>query len=217
MTHEAAKHTTALGVMMVALVACAAGQGQSATQPADALLNVLVFGAHAAAIDASQYTADLRRPIEAYLQRTERFITRLPHDAPPNTDLELVQQAWMRYEKKLAALSDDDRAANLAVEFVQQLKPCYETEGFHDCPEREARFASAYLESHPDGPFSAYLPLLAAHRWLCAAEGYRNENNAEGQSEARHEYDLMRPRARTSPDPMIRAAADRLASRGTCQ
>jgi hypothetical protein len=42
----------------------------------------------------------------------------------------------------------------------------------HDCPEHEAKFAEQHLAKNPDGPFSAFLPLLIANRWLCAAEGY---------------------------------------------
>src|SRR5207249_1358642 len=117
---------------------------------------------------------------------------------------------------RLAALSDDPAAPALAADYVTALHPCYEWEGYHDCPEREARFATEYLASHLDGPFAAYLPLLAAHRWLCAAEGYEYEKNPSDAATARRRSDAMLGRARAAPDAMIRLAADALAQRGTC-
>ena len=96
------------------------------------------------------------------------------------------------------------------------LQPCYEWEGFHDCPEREAQFAAEYDASHPRGRFNAYHPLLAAHRWLCTAEGYKYEQNSAGEAQSRAEYGMMLAKARRSSDPMMRAAAGALGSRNTC-
>lgn len=50
--------------------------------------------------------------------------------------------------------------------------------------------AAEYRAAHPDGPFSQFLPLLEAHRWLCAASA----------SSAR----------------LVRIGATELQARGTC-
>ena len=53
----------------------------------------------------------------------------------------MVHEAQVRYERRLAATSSDQNAPALAAAYVDSLRPCYEWEGFHDCPEREASFA----------------------------------------------------------------------------
>ena len=111
----------------------------------------------------------------------------------------MVHAARLRYERKLAALSDDPEAGTMAAAFVDRLKPCYEWEGYHDCPEHEARFAREYQAANPNGPFKDYLPLLAAHRWLCAAEAYEYEKRPEDAIRARREFDAAVSIARRSP------------------
>jgi hypothetical protein len=129
----------------------------------------------------------------------------------------MVHRAWLAYQHHLAAFGGGAGSNALAREYVEGLRPCYEWEGYHDCPEREAEYAEAYLASTPEAPFAPALPLLAAHRWLCAAEGYAYEHDAAGERSARAGYERMLTAARKSRDAMIRAAADALAVRGTCR
>src|SRR6185295_7214700 len=114
-----------------------------------------------------------------------------PTTRPAIAEGGMVLEAQVTYERKLAAISNEPVAAALAVAYVKDLRPCYEWEGFHDCPEREARFADEYQASHPGGPFSGYLPLLAAHRWLCTAEAYEYEKRP---SDAERSLRLYRER-----------------------
>jgi hypothetical protein len=128
----------------------------------------------------------------------------------------MLYDAGVRYERLLAVMSDDPRAPSLAAAYVQALGPCYEWEGGPECPEREARFADRYLARHPDGPFAAYLPLLAAHRWICAAEGYEYEQDPRQAARARRSFRKRLDRARRSPDALVRVAAAALATRAAC-
>jgi len=147
---------------------------QSPANPDDAILDVLVFGLHMP-IDPSRYPTELRVEVQQYLRRAAGYI---PKRAVPSTaEMGMVYGAQVSYETRLVAHSDDPRAATLAQDYVTRLRPCYEWEGFHDCPERDASFADEYQAANPNGPFSNYLPLLAAHLWLCAAEGYDYEQN----------------------------------------
>jgi hypothetical protein len=56
-----------------------------------------------------------------------------------------------------------------------------------------------------------YLPLLAAHRWLCAAEGYDYEKRPEAAARSRREFEARVRIAAQSSNALIRAAAARLA------
>lgn len=129
----------------------------------------------------------------------------------------MVQFAQVNYERRLVAVTNDPRAPALAAEYVDSLRPCYEWEGFHDCPEREAEFADEYQAAHPNGPFSTYLPLLAAHRWLCAAERYEYEKNPTEAARSRRNYQERVSAAQKSRALLIRTAAERLAGRERCQ
>jgi hypothetical protein len=100
---------------------------------------------------------------------------------------------------------------------VDALRPCYEWEGFHDCPEREALFAERYLLDHPQSPFRDFLPLLAAHRWLCTAEGYDYEQKPAEANRARRAYEnALNMSAAGSRSPLMRTAAEELKARGRC-
>jgi hypothetical protein len=136
--------------------------------------------------------------------------------ASPSGETKMVYSAQLSYESRLVAHSDDPRSSDLAQSYVTKLRPCYEWEGFHDCPEREAEFADKYQTDNPGGPFSAYLPLLSAHRWLCAAEAYSYENSPVDAARSRRLYEQRLAVARQSKVLMIRAAAERLAERGQC-
>ena len=89
----------------------------------------------------------------------------------------MIHSARMSYERRLVAAIPDPRVPGLAKEYVEALHPCYEWEGMSGCPAREAGFADEYINQHVDDPLVAYLPLLAAHRWLCAAEFFEFEKN----------------------------------------
>ena len=180
----------------------------------DALVDVLVWGADLK-IDLGLYSPPVRAELEKYLQRSKAY--RSKRAKPAASDVwALVYAAEVRYERKLAALSDDPQAPALAAAYVASLRPCYEWEGYHDCPESEATFAAEYQAAHPGGPFREYLPLLAAHRWLCAAEGYEYEKQQDGATRCRRAYKQAIATAQRSPALLIRSAAEGLSARGGC-
>jgi hypothetical protein len=100
--------------------------------------------------------------------------------------------------------------------YVTDLRPCYEWEGGSDCPEREAVFAAGYQAAHPSGPFSQYLPLLEAHRWLCAAEGYESEKAPAEAERTRRAYEQALSVASHSASELIRTAAVEQKTRARC-
>jgi hypothetical protein len=210
----------AAAVIVVAIVGWTSGAVRAAQSPDSSLLDLFVFGPHAAYIELTDYPIAVRRVLQNYLKRAES--DKSPFRSAAFNGLtggtrEMVEGAWIRYERKLSAWSSDRGARRLAVQYVEELRPCYEWEGYPDCPEHEAQFAADYLASHPGGPFSEFLPLLAAHRWLCAAEGYVYLRNANDERRAREEHAAMLARARRSSDPLVRIAAEALASRNTCR
>ena len=184
----------------------------SPRNPADAILDVQVFGLHMP-INPALYDTELRAEVMRYLRRASAYI---PKRAPSSPGLEMFYRAQISYETRLVANSDDPRAPALAETYVTLLRPCYEWEGFHDCPEAEARFAEDYQAANPKGPFSEYLPLLAAHRRLCAAEAYDYEKKPDEAGRSRRSYEQRLEVARQSKILLIRTAAERLASRGQC-
>jgi hypothetical protein len=199
--------------MAILLVAAGPVPAQSTAQPKrDALVDVLVWGAPGdapAGLDSAlaSAVADYRRRSEAYQ----------PAELPPsNPEMEMVYNARVSYERRLFAIGTGANLTSLARQYVADLWPCYEWEGSHECPEREALFADSYQHDHPRGPFSRYLPLLSAHRWLCAAEAYKYERAPEGEHASQRNYDDRLKLALASRTPLIRAAAESLKSRGTC-
>jgi hypothetical protein len=218
------KNASLRGIAVLAAATCAALCPVSVSQTVDArandaLLDLLVFGV-TAPIRAGAYPPGIRPELERYLKRYEAYrLTRARPIAPGVTAGEdkMVHAAWTAYERRLVAATAAPAAPALAREYVDRLRPCYEWEGFHGCPEREAEFAAKYLEANPNGPFKDYLPLLTAHRWLCAAEGYDYEKQPEGATRSRREYQRTLTAARRSPSPMVRLAAGRLAERNSCQ
>lgn len=180
----------------------------------DALLDLLVFG-QIGPIDPQAYPTPIRVELRQYLKRSAAY--RSPRTRPAKSTLyEMVYSARVRYERKLAAISDHPQAPALAFDFVEQLHPCYEWEGLSECPQREAIFAAAYQSARPDGPFSSYLPLLIAHRNLCAAEAYTFEQKSAEAARTRRDYEEALAVALTSKSPLVRTAATRLAARGSC-
>jgi hypothetical protein len=186
----------------------------AAAQADDALLNVAVWGTHMP-IDAAAYTGVLKGEVDAYLRRATAYHSTRPS---PGGDglLDMVYQAQVGYERRLVSVTDNPQAPRLALDYVSRLAPCYEWEGYHDCPAREARFADEYQRVHPDGPFSTLLPLLSAHRWLCAAEAYEYEGKPAEAADARLVFDQRLKDARRSKALLLRTAADRLAARKRC-
>jgi hypothetical protein len=186
---------------------------QSASNPSDALLDVLVWGTHMA-IDPEAYDPALKNELQQYFRRAMAYRPRGP--VPPDGELRMSYDARITYERRLAAVSDDPMAPELAVDYVKALRSCYEWEGFHDCPEREAQFADDYQAAHPNSPFSTYLHLLAAHRWLCTAEAYEYEHRPAEASRSRRAYEARLELARRVKTLLFRTAAERLATRGRC-
>jgi hypothetical protein len=206
--------TRAIVISVLFALSAAMLSAQSAANSSDAVLDVLVWGIHMS-IDPAAYSPDLRAEVERYLRRSREYVTKRP--IPPDGLGQMVQSAQANYERRLVAVSDDPRAPELAAAYVDSLRPCYEWEGYHDCPEREAEFADEYQAAHANGPFSAYLPLLSAHRWLCTAEAYDYEKRPAEAARSRREYNQRLSIARKSTVLLIRTAADRLAARGQCR
>lgn len=196
-------------------IAFAVAQSVTTAGSDRALLDVLVFGTHMP-IDAGVYSGALKADVTAYLRRASAYKSPRPAPAPDGL-LEMVHLARVSYERRLVAITTDSNATKLAVEYVNNLRPCYEWEGYHDCPEREAQFADKYQTEHATGPFSPFLPLLSAHRWLCASEAYKTEEkNAADSARTRRLYDQRLVVARRSTNLLVRTAAEQLARVGRC-
>jgi hypothetical protein len=205
-----------LGILAVALAAIAIDLwSQTAEVNArDSVVDLMLQTAEVP-INLTAYSPDVRVELQKYLQRYKAYQPNRPRPVKPGLEA-MVYSVWVAYERKLVAASDDPKAPALAAAYLDYLRPCYEWEGFHGCPEREASFAVDYLATNSGGPFSDYLPLLAAHRWLCASEAYAYENNSDGAVRSRRKYEVMISRARYSKAPLIRFAAERLAERNSC-
>ena len=191
--------------------------------PAEAVLKLLVFGCHAAEVSPlAERDPDVSARLRSVENRCAAFAQREPKPRADSLDGMVATARW-GYEQHLFAIAAGDAEAE-AARYVAVLRPCYEWEGFHDCPEREAVFADRYLSEHPSSAFAAFLPLLAAHRWLCAAEGYEYEMTSgvpaskpgAGPTRARLSYVQRLETASRSRDPLVRAAAGILEGRGAC-
>jgi hypothetical protein len=85
-------------------------------------------------------------------------------------------------------------------------------------------FAERYLADHPTSPFADYLPLLAAHRWQCAADAYEYESSnhvvppqgSVGVREAQRRGHANLEKALRSSDPLVRFAAETLQRTHRC-
>ena len=202
---------------LVLLVAfCGAAPSAQTRTAKPGLLDVLVFWPYFGSDFVKAYPPAVKTQIEMYLQRYNSYQSKRPKPDDDSRLADIVRSASVDYERRLVALSDDPRAPALAAAYVDRLRPCYEWEGMHDCPEREARFARQYRAANPRGPFSDFLPLLEAHRWLCAAEGYDFEGEAQEAARSRRESTAALAIARKSALPLVRIAAAELAARGRC-
>jgi hypothetical protein len=132
----------------------------------------------------------------------------------PETPEQIMALDASRWRQMLTAVAGDSQAQERARRYVDAWRRCYEWEGFHDCPEQDARAA----DSHRANPsaLAEFLTLLAAHRWLCAAEGYEFEGRPTQGAESRRAFRNRVALAAKARSPMIRAAAQRLSARGTC-
>jgi hypothetical protein len=203
-----------LNVFAVAVVlgVLASAQAQG-LHPKYTLLDMLVYGAFLE-IDETAYSPAIRAQIDQYQSRYDSY--RSKRGTPTGGEARMVHAAKVRYERRLVAISTSANAHALAFAYVTDLAPCYEWEGSSDCPKLEAEFAAAYQKSHPTGPFSAYLPLLEAHRWICTAEGFEREGKSAEAMESRRLYGKGLTVARQSTSLLVRTAANELGERNQC-
>jgi hypothetical protein len=197
----------------LALSALASAEGMNETGNYS-LIDVLVWGTDLN-MDVNSYAPAVKTQIEQFRQRSDAYRSKRVQPTG-SSELAMVYDAQVRYERRLVAASTSAGADPLAVAYVTELHPCYEWEGFHDCPEREATFAAKYQASHSTGPFSQYLPLLEAHRWLCAAEAYESEKMPAEAARTRHAYEQALATARQSRSVLVRTAAAELGTRARC-
>ena len=204
---------------MIALVALcvvtAANLGLEQAGTADRrVLDAIVFYGDPPS-EVTQFASDVREDLKRYSQRLRAY---RPRPRPPqlSSEMTMVYAAREGYEGKLVAASTETGVEQRAQEYVDTLRPCYEWEGFHECPEREATFAERYLADHPDAPFAGFLRLLAAHRWLCVAEAYEYQRQPGSAAHARHEYQRALAIAIKVESPLMRVAAEELKSSGRC-
>jgi hypothetical protein len=187
---------------------------QSARTADDALVAALVWGEYDR-LDVRSYVPAVKTELERARERFEMY--RSPRrQLVKSSEQKMLYAVMVRYERLLGSFAADGRAQALAVEYVNELRPCYEWEGYHDCPEREASFADRYSAANPDGPFKEYLPLLAAHRWLCAAEGYDYERLPKEAARSRRAFETAIQTAQRSTALIVRVAAETLQARGRC-
>lgn len=203
-------------VALVVLVMASSASAQPSRVVEDVLLDMLVWGAHMGPLRVEAFADPLKAELVTYLRRIATYRSARP--APPRRDRlgTMVYSANVSYERRLAATASGPEVARLAAAYVTDLRPCYEWEGFNDCPEREALFADRYQAAHPRGPFNSYLPLLAAHRWLCAAEAFEREGRLSDRVRALQLYGERLATALASSSSLVRAAAVRLSTRATC-
>ena len=151
------------------------------------MLDVVVFYAGTPR-DVERHPLQVRQELQRFLERVRAYRSR-PRPSRLGSEMGMVYAAREGYEAKLAASTAAAGAPRLAQEYVDALRPCYEWEGFHDCPEREALFAEQHLRDRPDTPFRDLLRVLAAHRWLCTAEAYEYEQKPTEALRARRAYE----------------------------
>ena len=183
------RHLTckSLGTALVlAIVAASDAPARAQSSPPRyQLLDAVVFHAFVLT-DTSTYPPDVRALLQEHARRAQAYRPRpRPTDAKRPGLMEMVYAARENYERRLVASASTAGVDRLAHEYVDALRPCYEWEGYHGCPEHEAQFAEQYLSKNPTSPFRELLTLLAAHRWLCAAEGYEYEEQPDDAARSR--------------------------------
>jgi len=180
------------------------------------LLDAVVFHAFLLT-DAMGYPPDVRSLLQQHARRAQAYRPRpRPADAKRPGLMGMVYAARENYERRLVASTSTAGVERLAQKYVDDLRPCYEWEGYHDCPEREAQFAEQYLTKNPTSPFRELLLLLAAHRWLCAAEGYDYEEKPTDAARSRRASAPLLVASLNARSLLIRVAAQELRTRGRC-
>ena len=129
---------------------------------------------------------------EEIRRRASLAMSRLRPPPEHSGTIAMVWQKRAHYERLFNAVSrrpDADDAelwvAEEVVDFVNGMRPCYEWEGFSECPWREAEFADLWLRLHPHAAFADFLPLFSGNRWICAADGFDLEKEAAKAADAR--------------------------------
>ena len=179
------------------------------------VLDVVVFYADAPR-DIDRYPVPVQQELQRFLNRARTYRPR-PRPVRLGSEMRIVYAAREGYEAKLVAAAAVASTARLAQQYVDALRPCYEWEGFHDCPEREALFAERYLRDRPDTPFRDVLRVLAAHRWLCTAEAYEYEQKPTEALRARRAYEeALKMAAADSRSALMATAASELIASGRC-
>ncbi len=179
------------------------------------VLDVIVFYADAPR-DVERYPLQVRRELQRFLARARAY--RRGHGRPGSDrkcrwcmrPAKVAKPSWWRQLPPQARLVSRSK-------YVDALRPCYEWEGFHDCPEREALFAEQHLRDRPDSPFRELLRVLAAHRWLCAAEGYEYEQKPTEALRAMRAYEeALKAATGDSRSALMTTAANELKASGRC-
>lgn len=179
------------------------------------VLDVVVFYADAPR-DLDRYPVPVQQELQRFLNRARTYRPR-PRPVRMGSEMRMVYAAREGYEAKLVAGAAVAGATRLAQQYVDALRPCYEWEGFHDCPEREALFAEEYLRDRPGTPFRDFLRVLAAHRWLCTAEAYQYEQKPTEALRARRAYEeALKMAAADSRSALMATAAGELIASGRC-
>ena len=139
-----------------------------------AVLDVVVFyaGAHR---DVERYPLQVRQELQRFLERARAY---RPRSRPADSDRKCewrtrpakgTKPSWWRRPPPQARL--------VSRRYVDALRPCYEWEWIPRLSEREASLRGTAPARSPETPFRELLRVLAAHRWLCAAEAYNTSRS----------------------------------------
>jgi hypothetical protein len=211
---SAASRRSAAGPLLLSFVIAAVVSAHALqSAPRNGLVELLVWDA-TSPIDVTALAEDVRDQVGTLQQRARAY--RSSRVRSDEGAMVMVYETQVRYERRLFAVIDVPDAAARAAKYVDDLRPCYEWEGYHDCPEREAQFATDYRRDHAGDPLNDYLALLAAHRWVCTAEGYDYEKRPADAARSRRAFEQALAAARQAQSPLIRSAASELARRPSC-
>jgi|SRR5688500_11559248 len=162
---------------------------------------------------------------KAVEDRAKSVKTKLRPLPKADGEFEMVIRKRQSYESLLIAVAlplgtHSDREVWVqeeAVSFVEGLRPCYEWEGFSDCPQKEAEFAEFWRKWYPSSSFREFLPVFASHRWICAAEALEREKNPAEAAAAHARSKKLIAGGLQSADPLMRYLARELERDGRCR
>ena len=156
-------------------------------------------------------------------RRASMAMSRLRPPPSHSGEFRMVWGKRQHYERLFNAVStraghrDDELwVAEEVADFVEGMRPCYEWEGFSECPWREAEFADLWLRLHPHSRVAAYLPLFAGNRWLCAADGYDLEKEPAKAADARRRATERLKQAAAGKDPLFALVAKQMLADSRC-